>query len=97
MTDPTPIVTSNTTTSQTNTDGANTSTVVQQTDSAEKLSFVEKMSSRHFIQAFFVQLSGAGALYMNIIDGGTYVALSTLALSIYGAASITDKRLNGPS
>jgi hypothetical protein len=58
--------------------------------------FVDRISSRHFIQAFFVQITGAAALFLKIIDGGTYVALSSLALSIYGAASITDKRLNGP-
>lgn len=54
-----------------------------------------KMMSRKFLQACFVQVSGAVALFIDKIDGGTYVALSTLALSIYGAASVMDKKLNG--
>jgi len=56
--------------------------------------FYDRISSRKFIQAFFVQITGAIALYLHLIDGGTYVALSSLALSIYGAASIMDKRFN---
>ena len=50
--------------------------------------------SRKFLQAVFVQVTGAIALYRHLIDGGTYVALSTLALSIYGASSVADKKLN---
>jgi len=59
--------------------------------------FWSRVTSRKFIQACFVQVSGAFALFMGKIDGGTYVALSTLALSIYGAASIADKKLNPTS
>lgn len=51
-------------------------------------------NSRKFVQAFFVQITGAVALFVGKIDGGTYVALSTLALSVYGAASVVDKKLN---
>lgn len=54
-----------------------------------------KLMSRKFLQAAFVQISSAAALFLGKIDGGTYVALSTLALSIYGAASVADKKLNG--
>lgn len=49
-----------------------------------------------FIQAFFVQITGAIALFTGKIDGGTYVALSTLALTIHAAADVTDKKLNTP-
>ena len=47
-----------------------------------------KWSSTKFVQASFVQVTGAIALFMKIIDGGTYVALSTIALAIYGASNV---------
>lgn len=53
-----------------------------------------RYASRKFLQAAFVQITGAIALFKGIIDGGTYVALSTLALSVYGASSVADKKLN---
>ena len=56
---------------------------------------MRKFLSRKFLQAVFVQLTGAVALFVGEIDGGTYVALSTLALSIYQVAVVADKRLNG--
>lgn len=56
--------------------------------------FGARWSSRKFAQAFFVQVTGAAALYTGKIDGGTYVALSALALSIYGVTSVADKKLN---
>lgn len=53
------------------------------------------IASRKFVQSFFVQLSGCVALFVDKIDGGTYVALSTLALSIFAAANVVDKKLGG--
>lgn len=53
------------------------------------------LNDRKFIQSFFVQLSGCVALFSGHIDGGTYVALSTLALSIYAAANVIDKKMGG--
>jgi hypothetical protein len=50
--------------------------------------------SRKFLQAVFVQITGATALFIGKIDGGTYVALSSLALAIHAAGSVADKRLN---
>jgi hypothetical protein len=50
--------------------------------------------SRKFLLVSFVQVTGAIGLFLGKIDGGTYVALSTLSLSVYGASSITDKKLN---
>lgn len=50
--------------------------------------------STKFVQSAFVQVTGAIALYIDKVDGGTYVALSTLALSIYAVADVADKRLN---
>lgn len=47
-----------------------------------------------FLSAAFVQLTGALALFGGKIDGGTYVALSTLALTVHAAADVTDKKLN---
>ena len=53
-----------------------------------------KWNSTKFAQAAFIQVTGAGALFLDKIDGGTYVALSTIALGIYAVADVTDKRLN---
>jgi len=53
------------------------------------------LNDRKFVQSFFVQLSGCVALFVDKIDGGTYVALSTLALSIYAAANVIDKKMGG--
>ena len=49
--------------------------------------------STKFQQSAFVQVTGAIALFVDKIDGGTYVALSTLALSIYAVADVAQKRL----
>ena len=49
--------------------------------------------STKFQQAAFIQLTGAVALFARIIDGSTYVALSTIALGIYGAADVSDRYL----
>ena len=49
--------------------------------------------STKFIQSAFVQVTGAVALFMEKIDGGTYVALSTLALSIYAVADVVQNRM----
>ena len=48
--------------------------------------------STKFAQAIFVQITGAVALFVGKVDGGTYVALSTLALSIYAVADVVQKR-----
>jgi hypothetical protein len=49
--------------------------------------------STKFMQAVFIQVTGAVALFLDKIDGGTYVALSTLALSIYSLADVVQKRV----
>jgi hypothetical protein len=46
-----------------------------------------------FLQSAFVQLSGCVALFLGFIDQGGYISLSTLALGIYAAASVTENRL----
>jgi len=51
-------------------------------------------TSRKFISASFVQVVSAVALFVGKVDAGTWVAVSTLALSIYGATSVADKKLN---
>jgi hypothetical protein len=53
------------------------------------------VGQRKFLQAAFVQISGCVALFTGKIDGGTYVALSTIALAIYGAANVMDKKTGG--
>lgn len=55
-----------------------------------------KIGKTKFMQAAFVQVTGAIALFSGKIDGGTYVALSSLALAIHAAADVTDKKLNKP-
>ncbi len=48
-----------------------------------------------FWQSAFVQVTGAVALFLGRIDGGTYVALSGLALGIYVAGNVAaDKVAN---
>ena len=49
-------------------------------------------SKAQFGQSVFVQITGAVALFMGKIDGGTYVALSTLALGIYATAEVVSQR-----
>jgi len=56
-----------------------------------------KIGKTKFMQAAFVQVTGAVALFTGKIDGGTYVALSTLALAVHAAADVTDKKLNRPA
>jgi hypothetical protein len=58
---------------------------------------LERFTSRKFLLTVFVQAIGAIGLLRHVLDGGTFVALSTLVLSSYSAASIADKRLNSSS
>jgi hypothetical protein len=53
-----------------------------------------RLTSTKFLLTLLIQVTGCIALFMKLIDGGTYVALSTLTLSSYGAASVADKKLN---
>jgi hypothetical protein len=48
--------------------------------------------STKFQQSALVQITGAIALFADKIDGGTYVALSSLALSIYAIADVAQRR-----
>ncbi len=50
--------------------------------------------SRKFLLTVFIQVIGAIGFLKGRMDGGTYVALSSLVLSVYGASSVADKRLN---
>ena len=50
--------------------------------------------STKFVQSVFIQVTGAIALFAGKVDGGTYVALSTLALSIYAVADVVQKRVS---
>lgn len=50
--------------------------------------------STKFVQSAFVQVTGAIALFMKIIDGGTYVALSSLALTIYAVTNVAQKKFS---
>jgi hypothetical protein len=53
-----------------------------------------KLDSRKFLQACFVQVTGAIALFIGKVDGGTYVALSSLALGIYAVANVAAKKVD---
>lgn len=55
---------------------------------------LERFLSRKFLLTVGVQAVGGVALLRGIIGGNTYVALSSLVLSSYSAASIVDKKLN---
>lgn len=48
--------------------------------------------STKFLQSAFVQVTGAIALFLGKIDGGTYVALSSLALTIYAVSNVAQKK-----
>jgi hypothetical protein len=50
--------------------------------------------STKFLQSAFVQVTGAVALFMGKVDGGTYVALSSLALTIYAVADVAQRRVS---
>ena len=50
--------------------------------------------STKFVQSAFVQVTGAVGLFTGKVDAGTYVALSTLALSIYAVADVVQKRVS---
>lgn len=41
----------------------------------------------------FVQVSSCVALFTGHLDGGAYVAVSTLTLATFSAASVTENRL----
>jgi hypothetical protein len=49
--------------------------------------------STKFMQSAFVQITGAIGLFVDKVDAGTYVALSTLALSIYAVADVVQRKV----
>jgi hypothetical protein len=53
-----------------------------------------KLDSRKFLQAVFIQVTGAIALFIGKVDGGTYVALSSLALGIYVVGNVAAKKVD---
>lgn len=55
---------------------------------------MEKYKSRKFLLACFFAISGLGCLVGGLLDGGEFVAISSLVLGLYGAADVADKRLN---
>lgn len=57
--------------------------------------FLSRLSSRKFMLTMGVLIVGSIAVMKRVIDGGTYVALSTLVLTSYHAGSVVDKKLNG--
>lgn len=59
--------------------------------------FFESIGSRKFLLTMFIQVIGALGFLKGRMDGGTYVALSTLVLGVYGASSVADKKLNAGS
>lgn len=46
-----------------------------------------------FLVTAFVQLSSCLALFSGHLDGGAYVAVSTLTLATFTAGSVTENRL----
>ncbi len=48
---------------------------------------------RKYSLALLLVLGGIIALFIGKMDGGTYVALATLILSVYGAANVADKHV----
>lgn len=56
---------------------------------------LERFLSRKFLLTVSVLVIGAVGFFHRMMDGSTFVALSTLVLSSYSAASIVDKKYNG--
>lgn len=54
-----------------------------------------KYRSRKFILAGFFTLTGTVALFLGGLSGGEWIALATVVLGLYGAADVTDQKLNG--
>jgi hypothetical protein len=50
------------------------------------------MRSRKFWMACFILFVSAIGLFWSLIDGGTWVAASSLCLGIYGAANVMEKK-----
>ena len=50
--------------------------------------------STKFLQSAFIQVTGAIALFIDKIDGGTYVALSSLALTIYAVTNVAAQKFS---
>ena len=46
---------------------------------------------RKYSLALMFTIGGIAALFADKLDGGTYVALATLILGVYGAANVADK------
>lgn len=51
-----------------------------------------KLQNTKFLQAAFIQITGCVALFGELISGGEYIALSSLSLTIYSMADVTEKR-----
>ena len=52
--------------------------------------------STKFLHAILVQIIASVALFSGHLDGGTWVAASTLALGIYAVADVAQKRMQEP-
>ena len=52
--------------------------------------------SRKFLLTLFVLLVSAVALFMGHLEPGAWVAVSTLAITSYGAADVTEKKFIKP-
>jgi hypothetical protein len=50
------------------------------------------MRSRKLWMAWFILAVSAAGLIWGLIDGGTWVAASSLCLGIYGAANVMEKK-----
>lgn len=53
-------------------------------------------SSTKFVHALLVQVVASVALFTGHLDGGTWVAASTIALGIYSIADVAQKKVQQP-
>lgn len=51
------------------------------------------LASTKLWHAMFVQIVSAVALFTGHIDGGTWVAASTISLAVYAAADVMQKKV----
>lgn len=53
------------------------------------------LSRKYLAAGFFLTVSAVAFLFTLKMNAGEWIAAGTLALSVYTAASIADKKLNG--
>ena len=79
----------------TSTNTTTTVTVVPDDVSSDNVKLSNhRISSRKFMLAAFFSVISAAALFFGKIDGGMWLEAMGIILGLYGASSVSDKKLN---